>query len=479
MSQTQQSIPASTVPVSTLTTVWNAVGYELTIFVVTFALAMVFRGVNFGKLTGPSKSKTLKPKVMHTEKGADSSPSHSGSPRSNIQPKAAQAVAPSCGLSAKVEYMVNCANKRQAAEAIAIYEELKATGDKAAFEEALKCYKQRPVEVFGLLVQCAGRIGRPEMILLFLDDMTSAGFDRPLAFYETTMKMLASKKCYKEALSVCNLLEADGLEPSPVTLSCLVSFAVEIGDPDRAISFFERLAACSMPSIRAYMTILRVYSRRQNWPKSLALVRDMQDRQAPIDSLVLNIVLSTGVAAGQLDATKELLNEFSLLGKADVVSYNTIMKGFAQTKDGNRAIKLLDEMCEAGLKPNAITFNTAMDAAIRSSRVTDAWQVLSQMVDAGIAPDKFTCTTLMKGLPNGATPEQIAVILDLLRNVTADCDRTLCSSLFRIVIEATVQVNDPNLTARAVAQMREQRVMMPPQEYQRLLQLVLRDSTAK
>jgi pentatricopeptide repeat protein len=229
-----------------------------------------------------------------------------------------------------------------------------------------------------------------------------------------------------------------------------------------------------MPSIRAYMTILRVHSRRQDWSRSLAVIRDMQSRQAPIDSLVLNIVLATGVAAGELQSTQDLLQEFSKNNGADVISFNTVMKGFAQQKDVENAKKLLEEMCQTGVRPNAITFNTVMDAAVRSSRVADAWCVLSQMRDAGLAPDKFTCTTLMKGIQMGAKPEQLMMILDLLRNVTADCDSTLCGTLFRNVIEATAQLKDPALTARAIQQMREQRVMLPSQDYQRLLQKLVR-----
>jgi len=291
------------------------------------------------------------------------------------------------------------------------------------------------------------------------------------------MKLLASKKCYKEAMSVCTRLEADGLEPSPVTLSCLVSFAVETGDSDRAINFFKRLSSSSTPSIRAYMTVLRVYSRRQNWAESLAIIRDMQKREAPIDTLVLNIVLSTGVTVGQLEAARKLLNEFSQIGIGDVVSYNTLMKGFAQQNNGVRALKLLDEMCHSGVVPNVITFNTAMDAAVRSAQVVDAWRLLARMIDAGHNPDKFTCTTLIKALPNGATSEQLSIILDLLR--TTPLDANLCGPLFRSVIEATAQVNDPSLTARAVAQMREQQVMLPPQEYQRLLKVLLSGSDKK
>merc|ERR1719253_1384930 len=110
--------------------------------------------------------------------------------------------------------------------------------------------------------------------------MVNAKIERSLDFYETIMRVLASKKNYKEALAICNQLEADGLEPSAITLSCLVTFAVELGEADRATCFFKRLASTSVPPIRAYMTILRLHSGRKDWCQSLALIREMQERQA-------------------------------------------------------------------------------------------------------------------------------------------------------------------------------------------------------
>merc|ERR1719215_2492077 len=105
------------------------------------------------------------------------------------------------------------------------------------------------------------------------------------------------------------------------------------------------------------------------------------------------------------------------------------MKGFAQQKYGGQAIKLLDEMSQVGVKPNAITFNTAMDAAIRSLRIVDAWQVFARMLEAGLAPNKCTHTVLMKGLHCGATSEQLAVISDLVQNATQGCESSVCAEM--------------------------------------------------
>merc|ERR1712194_262344 len=91
------------------------------------------------------------------------------------------------------------------------------------------------------------------------------------------------------------------------------------------------------------------------------------------------------------------------------------------------------------------------------------------------APDKFTFTVLMKGLHCGATSEQLAVILNLMPIGTQDSDSTTCAKMFRSVIEAIEQVNNPDLAAMAVAQMKDLRVALPPQECQRLLRMVSSD----
>jgi len=455
----------------------QSVGVEITIFVITLALAAAFHGVPFGKKSSCSSQMTPPSshhkKTAQVEQGKMTGAAQIGSQGSKTPIQHNPAPLQEQAVSKKIKLILDRASWRQDAEAVLIYEEMKANGELSIIKDFVGQGKQRPADVFNALVQCAGRLGRPELVGGFLDDMVSTRIDRSLGFYESAMKMLASKKCYKEALSVCTRLEEDGLEPSPVTLSCLINFAVESGESDRAIGFFNRLASTCTPSIRAYMTILRVHSRRQDWSRSIALLRDMQERQCLIDTLVLNIVLATGVSAGQLDATVAVLKEFSQIKIADVISCNTIMKGFAQQKEIEKAIQLLDEMCKMGLKPNAITFNTVIDAAVRSSCIADAWGVLARMRDAGLAPDKFTCTTLMKGLQDGATSEQLTVILDLLKNVTADCDSSLCGVLFRGVIEAAAQVNEPALTARAVAQMREQRAMLSSHDYSRLLQVLM------
>jgi len=154
---------------------------------------------------------------------------------------------------------------------------------------------------FQSLVQCACRGGQPELVESLLDDMETIGCDRSLELYESAMRLLAAKKCFKEALAVNARLERDGLKASSVTQSCLVSFSAELGLDDQTIRFFERLCEEGPPSVRACMVVLRVHAKRQDWPASVAHLRILWDTGVEVDGLCLNIALATGVATGKTD----------------------------------------------------------------------------------------------------------------------------------------------------------------------------------
>lgn len=458
--------------VSAAADIWRSLGVELAIFVVTLAFALIIRGFNT-KATASGK---------HCVVGG-SSPrqkvaSHAHVPRSPccVAPDRCAAVAAEVHLksaappaAARKQITTNQSTGRSvwqiadevidgmkeqqsmkfAGRALALYDELRARlrEDGLRLSEVRtvgRLSKYSSIDFYTTVIHCAIRAGRHHLVQGILDDMCEQGVARPLAFYESTMKQLAGQKQYHLALSVFDRLSGDGLKPSAVTCSCLIGFAAEVGELQRAVGFFDRLSALTTPSIRAYMTVLRVHAKRQDWPASLETIRDMQRRGVPPDSLALNVALATGVAADRLEAVAALVAEAEAQTPptTDVVSYNTVIKGYAQRGDSEGAVQALKRMQQRNLAPNAITFNTTMDAAVRGARVDEAWRLLSDLRSSGLRPDKFTCSILVKGLVKSPTVERVRAALELLREVDGCCDVALRSTLYRTILEAAAQVPD-------------------------------------
>lgn len=352
---------------------------------------------------------------------------------------------------------------RSMASALELYEQMKASGEDMRLTDHVKNSKYSAMDFYNSLVQCAIRTGKVQIIADLVANMRKTDVPRTCAFYESAMKILAGKKMYKEALAMYDELLKDGLEPSPVTCSCLINFAVEIGNLDQAVSFFEKLSAVDRPSIRAYMTILRVFSKQGDWARSIEIMKDMQNRGQEPDCLILNIVLATCVAGDQLDRAEKLLKETRSLNQktVDVVSYNTLIKGYAQKGELGKALASLEEMTGHGVEPNNITFNTIMDSAVRCRQPAEAWRVLKVMREAGHMPDKYSCSILVKGLHDGATNEQIQGTLALLRNMGATDkpeDVKLLEVLFQSLLEACAKLKDPKLMQVVFGQMKLQKV---------------------
>lgn len=446
-----------------LTIVWETlvdamqkVGLELLFCLVAIGIGTALRGLrktafpparsgSIGKTSSASSGKGLAPRAPAGIYGGGAGP------LTLLRPQRPQPESP-LSLEQLVERTL--ALRLPTAAALAQYLERRALGQHFHFEAELARLGSRRTafDFYAALVQCAGRAGRPQLLVELLDDMAAVGIARTLPLYESAMKLLAGKKCYTQALMVFDRMSSDQMEPSPITLSCLVGFAVELGEADRAVEFFERLAAREVPSIRAYMTIFRVFSQRKDWLSAKKLLRGMHVCGAEVDSLVMNMVLATGVAAGKVDDAAALLDEELWRSVADVVSYNIILKGFAQQGKTSKALAMLESMGSHGVEQNLISYNTAIDASARGLRSEDAWRLYSEMREKpAMKPDKCTCSTLVKTLQRDATKPRVEAALQLLEDVLSECSVDLAGRLLAGTLEAALEVQDVALSAKAFA----------------------------
>jgi pentatricopeptide repeat protein len=372
--------------------VWKAIGVELVIFTVTICVtwAVRFTSKNVAKQPQKKVANTLADAATHASEKAAPKAYLPGSWRDAAARAAVGRDMEGRRTSEAVQHdtaerqpwqliddlfslMHKAPGQKSTVQALQIYSQLRkqlGLGSDAADEQtagvdkvisiadATRYAKHSAVDLYSTLVHCAVRAGQCHLVERLVDDMVHQGVTRSAAFYESTMKQLAGQKYYRLALNIYDRLQADGLEPSAVTCSCLISFATELGEHKRALDFFEKLSSKTTPSIRAFMTVLRVHAQQQDWSASLKTLRDMQQRGILLDSLTLNVVLATGVATDNLVEADELLAEADSMTPpaADVVSYNTIIKGFARRGDVKATSRLIARMKGRGLSPNAITY---------------------------------------------------------------------------------------------------------------------------
>lgn len=449
-----------------LSDLWRNVGLELIIFGVTLVCALALRGFSSKQSLGSKQGLLPRVKKAAAFEPPQDERLHESQRDSSRLGRTASAI---------LDEAMECLREwqggsgRPASKVLALYSELRSVlrGEKKAMQEATRGSRHRPADFYNGLVHLIIRTGKHNLLNMVIDDMIHQKVPRCLAFYESAMKQLATQKQFRQALNVYDRLLEDGLETTTITYSCLVRFAVEVGELGRAKEFFEKLSSLTTPSIRAYMTILSVHNKRQDWSGAVATIHDMKSRGVQIDSLALNVTLSTGVAADKVSEVQDLLSEAELMDPfvPDVVSYNTVVKAFSQRGDYAEACKMLQRMQQNGVKPNSITFNTVMDAAVRSGKLKEAWGKLQEMQDAGYKPDKFSCSILVKALSKSPMPLEEAIVdraLALLERCDRSLDMTLKTTLYHNVADATVKADLASSMLKAATQMRSKGIASPP-----------------
>lgn len=211
---------------------------------------------------------------------------------------------------------------------------------------------------------------RGEMVGALMADMRAMDIPRNLCFYASVMKVYASRGMYGDALRMYDYMVEENLQPDSMMYICLMNDAIACNDTNRANHFFKELCKVGKPSMRTYMTILRMYSKVKNWEAAFNILNDMKAAGATPDNLVFNNVLGVCVSSGQVAAAQKLVDTWQdVEGMLDVISFNTLLKGYAQVPDYDKSEAIIDRMQRVGPQPNLISFNTVMDCSVRAMQL--------------------------------------------------------------------------------------------------------------
>lgn len=313
----------------------------------------------------------------------------------------------------------------------------------------------------------------------FLKDMQGFEFPRTVEFYTSVQKMLVNHRMLQDALWLHDVMIEDGVTPNCGMYIGFLNVAVACKQWKRALFFFEQSSKWGPPTMRTYMTVLRVHTQNKDWKTAIKLLDHMGATGTRPDNLILNNILGLCISMGQVSVAERVLHQWKDI--VDVVSCNIILKGFTQRADLKNADRVLERMGADLPMPNLITYNTAMDCAVRAFQVVKGsakqdgnfiqpsashttsviarrpWQFLDRLLAQGLTPDRYTVSTLVKGMHLvGCTISDIDRAVELLHRVgpaalqskagdaasAQDSNARLFEVLFNTLLDACISVHD-------------------------------------
>jgi pentatricopeptide repeat protein len=277
-----------------------------------------------------------------------------------------------------------------------------------------------------------------------------------LSMYSALMKVYAASKLFDKCCDLYPQVLAAGFEPDAVMIGCLMNFAARAGRSDLSAELFS--SSKHPVEVQNYMSQIRACRHNGDVKRAIRLLRELRDRGLE-DKAAVNSVLDVCVCAGKLDDALALFEEQAKAGtNVDIISYNTLIKGYCNQHETAKAKKLFGKLEEMGLVANDVTYNSILNAHVRERSYDLAWEWYLMMKKA-LPEDTYTISTLAKSLKTCQDQTFIERVLSVLD--TTQVDITSDDVLLNVILDAFVRMKDMK-RLHGVVQKVQNMTMVPP-----------------
>jgi len=296
-------------------------------------------------------------------------------------------------------------------------------------------------DFFASFIQSSIRVRKLDVVERLLRSMKTRGDEPSSDFWRTTLRMLSSRKHFETCL-VTYAIFGDALPADKVVFSCLINSALEHGSPDRAVAMLDRYCKCDLEP-KDYVLLFRTFVAARDLEAAEKTFRIVAEKMTP---LMMNLLLLTCVNAKQPEHALQLLHEALALQAegepiVDIVSYNTVIKGFAQAGTLVRCFDCLHEMRRHNLDPDEVTFGTLLDLCMADNDMTATNKIVELVVDGDKPIDTVMCTMFIKGFVRAHQLPKALELYEQMKRRSSEASRPDIVT-YSVLIKAFVDTHD-------------------------------------
>jgi pentatricopeptide repeat protein len=380
-----------------LAKLYDSVAYEVSILIVFSFSLVLWKTFSSTLLRKPKKVADVGRAQWHSRKDAQTS----GNVRPTMTPKALQQTV--------MEIMT--LSQEQYTRALRLYRELVRQGEDGNIRDEAFYFS---------FVSASIRVGHNDVVHEVLHRAKKHKVELSIQFFQSVLKLLASKQLFSECLLIQKNFGVE-LPVERTICSCITLSAAEAGQPEVGIRCVERLRASGEEITgKDYQNVFRAYAKSANHVAAQKLLEMLIRTNTPFEAVIMNIVLSTCVVAHHTEVAHALLVKAVKSDGAipiDVVSYNTVLKGYARQHKLQEAFDLINSMHDTGVSSDEVTYSTILDACIAESCFDKAIEVIDSFIASGFVMNTVIYTTFMKGFVKMDMLEKAMALYRQMRQV--------------------------------------------------------------
>lgn len=190
-----------------------------------------------------------------------------------------------------------------------------------------------------------------------------------------------------------------GVSPDRVSYGILVKSYCEAGSPEKGIEVLKEMEKKRIEvTAVTFTTILDSLYKRGRGGEADKLWEEMVKGGCVLDSAAYNVRIMNAQSSGPEDV-KKLIQEMSDAGfKPDTISYNYLMTSYLKAGMMDEAIRVYKELEGNGCKPNAASFRTLISYLCKNGDYEQGYKIFKESVKVHKIPDFMTLRSLVEGL---------------------------------------------------------------------------------
>merc|ERR1719453_2971586 len=270
---------------------------------------------------------------------------------------------------------------------------------------------EEPVDevLFSSVVEACIRIKQ----LHFLSDMMQKyrtrgeGIALTAPTYGSMIKAFGQAGQISQILELWAEMESRGVQPTQITLGCMIEALVRCGEVQRAWDLIRNLQQsqqaghneeAATANTVIYSSILKGFAAAKDIDRVFAVHDEMREHGVPCNTITYNTMLDACAKSFAMQHAEQVLKSMKAASvQPDIISYSTVVKGYCLEGDVDKALVVLKEMrADKTMNPDEITYNSFLDGCAKQHRVDEALAALDEMQAAGVHPSNFTLSILVK-----------------------------------------------------------------------------------
>ncbi|GMY07449.1 pentatricopeptide repeat-containing protein At3g49170, chloroplastic-like [Fagus crenata] len=188
-------------------------------------------------------------------------------------------------------------------------------------------------------------------------------FEKNLISYNTIVDAYAKNLNSEKAFEFLHEIEDTGIGPSAFTFASLLSGAASIGAVGKGEQIHARVLKSGFES----------------------------------NQCICNALISMYARCGNIDAAFQVFND---MGGRNVISWTSMITGFAKHGFASKAMGMFHKMLEDGVRPNEITYIAVLSACSHVGLISEGWKRFNSMYkEHGIVPrmEHYACMVDLLG----------------------------------------------------------------------------------